>query len=198
MTTTIVQAESQDDVARARELFVEYAASLEVDLCFQNFDEELSSLPSDYGPPSGRLLLALVSGELAGCVALRRIDRSACEMKRLYVRPRFRGIRLGRALAASVIDQAHELGYGAMRLDTLPSMREAIPLYRSLGFRPIAPYRANPVEGALFMELKLRPQPSGVRASIVAYSCVAPSPSPGFTHSSSPPSLGVAPAFTSR
>src|SRR5579863_4775634 len=148
MTTAIVQAESPADIARARELFLEYAASLEVDLCFQNFDEELRSLPGDYGLPSGQLLLAWVDGELAGCVALRKIDRSTCEMKRLYVRPQYRGSGLGRALAGAVIDQARQLGYGAMRLDTLPSMREAIPLYHSLGFRPIGPYRPNPVAGA--------------------------------------------------
>ena len=156
MTISIVQAESPADVDQARKLFLEYAASLGVDLCFQNFDQELRSLPGEYAPPSGRLLLAWADGELAGCVALRKIDPAACEMKRLYVPPRFRAQGLGRVLATAAIDHARALGYRVMRLDTLPSMRQAIRLYQSLSFRPIAPYRANPVPGALFMELDLR------------------------------------------
>lgn len=151
----LVQARSTDDVSRARELFAEYAASLGVDLCFRNFDQELRGLPGEYAPPDGRLLLARTDAELAGCVALRRIDDATCEMKRLYLRPQFRGQGAGRRLAGAIIKQAREIGYRAMRLDTLPSMREAIPLYGSLGLTPIEPYRRNPVPGAIFMELTL-------------------------------------------
>ncbi len=165
----IVPAESSELLDQARELFLEYADALEIDLSFQNFDEEFASLPGEYAPPGGRLLLAYVveqpggtargsgeSAQLAGCGALRRIDADTCEMKRLYVRPAFRGQAIGRALAGALIDAAREIGYARMRLDTLPSMREAAVLYRSLGFREIPPYRFNPVAGALFMELSLR------------------------------------------
>ena len=151
----IVSARSNDDIAFARELFLEYSASLGIDLCFQNFDNELRGLPGGYAPPYGRLFLARAEAELAGCVALRRIDEASCEMKRLYVLPRSRGKGVGRALTAAVIDAARQIGYRRMRLDTLPSMREAIPLYESLGFRRIAPYYRNPIDGAIFMELEL-------------------------------------------
>ena len=151
----IVSARSNDDIAFARELFLEYSASLGIDLCFQNFDREVRELPGEYAPPQGRLLLARAETELAGCVALRRIDEASCEMKRLYVLPRSRGKGVGRALTAAVIDAARQIGYRRMRLDTLPSMREAIPLYESLGFRRIAPYYRNPIDGAIFMELEL-------------------------------------------
>jgi len=151
----IVPAQSEDEVGRARDLFLEYAAGLGVDLCFQNFEQELRELPGEYAPPGGRLLLLTVDGELAGCVALRPIDQGTCEMKRLYARPQFRGKGVGRALANAVIDEARRIGYRSMRLDTLPSMPEAIPLYESLGFRRIGPYRHNPVPGAIFMELPL-------------------------------------------
>ena len=122
----LIQARSADDLSRARDLFLEYAASLTVDLCFQNFDQELRDLPGEYAPPDGRLLLAWTDAELAGCVALRRINDTTCEMKRLYVRPQFRGQGAGRTLVEAIIQQARDIGYRTMRLGTLPSMREAI------------------------------------------------------------------------
>ena len=152
-----VQAESAEHVNRARELFKEYAAALGISLCFQNFDQELAELPGAYTPPDGRLLFALHGNKIAGCIALRKIGDEACEMKRLYVRPEFRGKRIGRALVERLIREAREIGYMRMRLDTLPAkMDEAIALYRSLGFREIEPYYHNPVAGALFMELLLK------------------------------------------
>jgi GNAT superfamily N-acetyltransferase len=139
-----------------RSLFNEYAGGLGVDLCFQDFDRELAGLPGDYAPPAGRLLLAWEAEQAVGCGALRKLDAGACEMKRLYVRKTARGGGLGRRMAEALIGEARLIGYDRMRLDTLPSMGEAITLYRSLGFVPIEPYRKNPVPGALFLELALR------------------------------------------
>ena len=134
---------------------MEYAQSLGFSLCFQDFDKELANLPGDYSPPEGRLLLAEYQGELAGCVALHKLEADICEMKRLYVRPEFRKLKLGRTLAESLIAEARVIGYQRMRLDTVaPVMPTAVSLYRQLGFREIAAYRANPIEGALYMELK--------------------------------------------
>jgi GNAT superfamily N-acetyltransferase len=152
----IVPAKTEADIAQARELFAEYAAALGVDLCFQNFEQELAGLPGDYAPPAGRLLLAFDGAQAAGCGALRKIAAEVCEMKRLYIRPVFRGKGVGRALADALIAAAREIGYARMRLDTLPSMKEAAALYRSLGFREIPPYRYNPIPGSLFLELFLR------------------------------------------
>lgn len=148
-------AETPEFVATIRKLFVEYSESLEVDLCFQGFAEELAKLPGDYARPAGRLLLAFQGSEVAGCGALRPLSSDVCEMKRLYVRPAFRGKGVGGAMIDALISSARQIGYRRMRLDTLPSMATAISIYRSLGFKEIAPYRANPVPGALFLELDL-------------------------------------------
>lgn len=151
-----MQAESPAQVAQARELFLEYAQSLGVDLCFQNFEQELAGLPGHYAPPSGRLLLAEYDGQLAGCAALRQWQPGVCEMKRLYLRPSFRGKGLGRVIAETIIAQARNAGYQHMRLDTIePIMKDAVEMYRKLGFKEIAPYRANPIAGAIYMELQL-------------------------------------------
>ena len=152
----MIQPTSPADIQHARELFEEYAAWLGLNLCFQNFDKELAELPGEYVPPAGRLLLAVEDNQIAGCVALRGIGEGSCEMKRLYVRPNFRGRGLGRDLAESVLNAAREIGYERMRLDTLPGkMNLALAMYRSLGFREIDPYYPNPVAGAMFMELAL-------------------------------------------
>jgi putative acetyltransferase len=151
-----VQAQSPAEIEIARELFREYAAGLNIDLCFQNVDQEVAGLPGNYAPPRGRLLLAIEGKQSAGCIALRSLGDSDCEMKRLYVRPEFRGQGLGKKLITTLIDAAREIGYERMLLDTLPGkMDSAIALYRSLGFSEVAPYYHNPVEGALFMELPL-------------------------------------------
>jgi ribosomal protein S18 acetylase RimI-like enzyme len=154
---TIQPAADPELLAQARTLFEEYAASLPVDLAFQGFAEELAGLPGAYTTPSGCLLLGRLHGELAGCIAVRALEPHLCEMKRLYVRPGFRGTGLGRSLVEAAVEAARARGYAAMRLDTLATMTTARALYRSLGFRPIPPYRHNPIPGAEFLELALRP-----------------------------------------
>ncbi len=151
----IHSAISVRELGQVRDLFIEYSNSLEFDLSFQDFQKELDDLPGDYAAPSGRLLLGFYDSDPAGCVALRRISDEICEMKRLFLRPQCRGLGIGKALATKVIEEAREIGYRRMRLDTVPAMQTAIALYISLGFREIEPYRYNPIEGAKFMELNL-------------------------------------------
>jgi ribosomal protein S18 acetylase RimI-like enzyme len=150
-----LKAGTADHYREAGILFREYAESLEFDLDFQDFDEELAGLPGEYALPEGCILLAFDGENAVGCVALRRIEDSVCEMKRLYVRPEFRGLGIGMALSVKIIDEARGRGYKRMRLDTLKSMDEAISIYKKLGFKSIAPYRFNPMHGALFLELWL-------------------------------------------
>ena len=152
----LIQATSDEEIRQARQLFEEYAAWLGLNLCFQNFDKELAELPGPYAPPGGRLFLAYDNDQLAGCIALRQIGDGISEMKRLYVRPEFRGQGLGRGLTENLLREAGEIGYRRVRLDTLPGkMDQAIVMYRALGFINIAPYYNNPVVGAAFMEFVL-------------------------------------------
>jgi len=153
----LIQAQTSEEIEQARQLFKEYAAWLEIDLCFQNFEKELAELPGDYALPGGRLLLAYDNGELAGCIALREIDDGICEMKRLFLREKFRGKGRGRSLIDAITGEAKQVGYERMRLDTLPpKMDKAIALYMELGFKEIDAYYNNPVPGAIFMELSLK------------------------------------------
>ena len=149
---------TEAELASAAAIFREYAASLDIDLCFQNFEDEIASLPGDYAPPAGQLMLAYVDGELAGCGALRHFadDANACEMKRLYVRPAYRRFGLGRLLAQALLDEARRAGYSAMLLDTLDDMEAARELYASLGFVEIPPYYFNPIPGAHYLKAELK------------------------------------------
>jgi ribosomal protein S18 acetylase RimI-like enzyme len=152
----LVDATGAEDLAAARRLFRAYADWLAVDLCFQNFEQEVATLPGAYTPPRGRLLLAKVGGEAAGCVALRPLEPGICEMKRLWVEPGFAGAGLGRVLAEAIIQTAREAGYERMRLDTMPErMPAAQRLYRTLGFVEIPPYYDNPLSGVVMLELRL-------------------------------------------
>ena len=145
-----------EDLAQIRRLFRSYADWLGVDLCFQGFEREVAELPGCYAPPSGRLLIARVGGDVVGCVGLRPLEPGICEMKRLWVEPGFGGRGIGRALAESIVAAAREIGYERMRLDTLPErMPAAQHLYRSLGFREIPPYYDNPLPGVTMLELAL-------------------------------------------
>ena len=155
----LVSADSAEWLAPAREMLREYAGSLSVDLCFQNFDAELDGLPGDYAAPSGHLLLAFVDGALAGCGAFRALAdvdyANACEMKRLYVRPAFRRFGLGRMLAQALLDEARRAGHSVMLLDTLDDMESARGLYTTLGFEEIPPYYFNPIAGAHYLKAEL-------------------------------------------
>lgn len=153
--TSIVDVRGDHLLQQAKGLFKEYASSLDISLDFQDFTKEVATLPGEYTPPDGRLLIALRDGQVAGCVALRKVTNGACEMKRLFVRPQYHGLKIGRALAEAVIEQARRIGYRRLLLDTLPSMTRARALYTSLGFTQIPPYRYNPIAGAMFMELVL-------------------------------------------
>jgi GNAT superfamily N-acetyltransferase len=153
---TIQQAKSEADMEEVRAIFHEYESSLGLDLCFQGFEDELKNLPGKYSAPDGRLYLARVGNAIAGCIALRPLDSNACEMKRLFVKQNFRGLNIGRLLIERVIDDAREIGYATMRLDTFPpKMGKAVQLYESYGFHEIPAYYNNPNEGVLFMELDL-------------------------------------------
>jgi GNAT superfamily N-acetyltransferase len=152
---SICAATLPEDLPVIKDLFLEYADSLSFELDFQDFREELATLPGKYAPPSGSILVAKENGETVGCVAVRPLGSEVCEMKRLYVKPAHRGKRLGRDLALAIIEEAKRLGYKAMRLDTVVAMKEASVLYRTLGFQPIDAYCFNPLPGAMYFELKL-------------------------------------------
>lgn len=155
----LVVAEGPELLEEARLIFRDYEASLAVDLCFQNFDAELATLPGDYSPPAGQLLLALVDGVVAGCGALRPLPDcdypNACEMKRLYVRPAFRGFGIGRLLVQALLDEAKRAAYSCVLLDTLDDMEAARELYTSVGFEEIPPYYFNPIAGAHYLKANL-------------------------------------------
>jgi len=151
----VIRAALDAELPALREVFREYAASIGNAVCFQAFDAEVAGLPGHYAGPDGRILVAVEDGAIAGCVALRRRGDGVCEMKRLYVRPQYRGTGLGRALAAAAIMATAEIGYAVLRLDTLPSMTRAISLYRAMGFMQIPPYGGNP-EGAICFELDVK------------------------------------------
>jgi len=155
MDIKYIFAESEEHLLIIKKLFTEYASRLDFNLDFQNFEKEVAELPGEYAPPEGRLIIALCDDEAIGCVALRKFANGICEMKRLYVRPPFRGKGIGRELVKIIIHEGKKIGYKKMLLDTVPSMKEAITLYQSIGFHEIPPYRNNPVEGAVFMELNL-------------------------------------------
>lgn len=156
MRIDIAPVANPRELEDVRTLFMEYARSLDFSLCFQSFDEEVARLPGMYAPPKGALLLARVDGEAAGCAGLHELEDGIAEMKRLFVRPRYRDLGLGRALAQRILDEARAIGYRRLRLDTIQgTMDPAIRLYRRMGFVPIEPYRSNPIAGALYMELAL-------------------------------------------
>lgn len=150
-----VKVDEGEDLDVIRQLFREYAESLEIDLCFQNFEEELKALPGKYAAPEGTMILALVDGESAGCIALRKSSEGIAEMKRLFVRDDYRGLHIGKRLVQLILEEAARLGYSYIRLDTLSTMKEAVSLYQSFGFYEIAPYIYNPIEDAKYMELRL-------------------------------------------
>jgi ribosomal protein S18 acetylase RimI-like enzyme len=152
----IKQVEKPDEIENVKQLFLEYAESLNFDLCFQNFDEELQQLPGRYSPPEGRLLIALNDNKPAGCAALRKHNEHTCEMKRLYVKPEFRHFGLGKILVDKLLDEAKMIGYKKMILDTVPSMESARKIYESIGFKETKPYYYNPQPGTIFMSINLK------------------------------------------
>jgi GNAT superfamily N-acetyltransferase len=154
----IVDGHAENSIGIVRELFLEYAAWLTVDLCFQDFEAELATLPGKYAPPTGAILLAHVHGAVAGCVAMRRLEASVGEMKRLWVRQSFRSCGIGKLLIEAIVERARAAGYARLRLDTLPQMRTALVLYRALNFYEVPAYYNNPVPGAIFLE-KVLTQP---------------------------------------
>ncbi|MBD3217647.1 MAG: GNAT family N-acetyltransferase [candidate division Zixibacteria bacterium] len=151
----LIYVETEEHINTIRKLFREYEDFLGFHLCFQNFEEEMKTLPGKYAPPEGRLIIAEYDSEIAGCVAVKKIGEGVCEMKRLYVRPEFRGKKIGRKLAERIIEDAGAIGYDIMRLDTLERLKEAIALYRSMGFKETTAYVYNPIEDVVYMELKL-------------------------------------------
>lgn len=148
-------AETKKDYEDAKALFLEYKDSLNLDLCFQKFHEEISDLPAQYSGPDGCIILSCENDKPFGCVAVRKFENDICEMKRLYIPKTHRGRGIGRELAVRIISKAKELGYKKMRLDTLETMQEAISLYKTLGFTEIRKYRENPIKEVLYMELNL-------------------------------------------
>jgi len=164
---TIVRAETAQQLGWARRLIEEYVASLPVDVSYEHVPEECARLPGEYAPPLGELLLAMEGGEPVGCVALRPMDGETCEMKRVFLRPEWRRQGIGRALTEAILQAARRIGYRRIRLDTIPALKPAIALYRSMGFRVVAPYRVIPTSCAFFMELNLaqssgNPAPTGI------------------------------------
>ena len=153
--TSLEQPQSPEQWREARRLIEEYAAALDLDLSFQGFDQEIEHLSTEYGPPTGAFFLAVEEGRGIGCIGLRRFGEQVGEIKRLYVAPAGRGRGIARALVERIVAHARQLGYRRLLLDTLPSMKEARSLYQSLGFKPTAPYRFNPVEGTAVLELEL-------------------------------------------
>jgi len=144
-----------DRLDEVRTLFKEYHKMLGVDLCFQDFEDELKTLPGKYAQPDGRLYVITLENKLAGCIGLRRYDETRCEMKRLFVRPQFRGLRLGQILAEKIIQDAKDIGYKEMVLDTLSSLESAVYMYRKMGFEEVEPYYDNPLKDVLYFKLKL-------------------------------------------
>jgi N-acetylglutamate synthase-like GNAT family acetyltransferase len=151
----ITKAEREKEFQLVRQLFLEYAQSYNFDICFDDFDKELESLPGEYSAPGGSLLLAYVDNEVAGCVALKKVEEKLCEMKRLYVRPQYRGEELGRMLAISIMQEAKKIGYETMCLNTTSTMKEAISLYRSIGFAETGFHHHKQVKNVIYMEKKI-------------------------------------------
>jgi len=151
----IAEAKTRNEISSAEALIREYATSLGIDLGFQSFEKEMAEFPGAYAGPDGRILIAIEDGDAVGVVGLRRLSGKVCELKRMYVRPKFRGKGIARKLAKRAIVVAQDIGYSRMRLDTLSRLKEAVLLYDSLGFKKVRPYTVNPHEDAIYMELKL-------------------------------------------